>query len=1132
MTKLQDVVSISRRYMRSINLERDLASPEALEGYVPTGKGMDTLQRMARAAITPNSVRAWTVTGAYGTGKSAFALWLAAALAGPARPGGPSLADGPERLISAVAVAGREPLAYVVVRALARGVEAYWAGKKLPACARAVLDAASVIGAGGDVSADAALGLLRALLKESRKGVLLVIDELGKVLEYAAHHPGREDLYLLQRIAELPAGVDEPPVLTLLLLHRSFADYTLPMQAAERSEWAKVQGRFEDVPYAEGPGQMMRLVSRAIEHHDVHGIAEALDDWSATWMGALERKQDPVLALDAATIRGLYPLHPLTALVLPIVCTRYAQNDRSMFSFLTSWEAHGFQWFLAETPWRGRPLATLQPHHLYDYFVETARLAAAARPEFQRWTEVQARVTECRGLPERLVRVVKTVGIFNLVAMLGELRASRALVARALSDAPGDAPQWEAAIDEALERGLVSWRRQADELRVWEGSDFDVEQALVAARATVMESLPELLDRLAPLPPVVARQHSYRTGTLRYFERRYLDDLSALSTLAPKDATCDGILVYWLAELPDPALVPKTHALGGPLVVLGAAETERLCAAVREVVALERLSADTPQLLSDGIARREVGHRLAIARSYLDAELQEACGFGRGVANRVLGATRAKVASVQALNAMLSRLCDEAYPAGPRLWTELLNRRELTTQGAMARRELIAAMLAHAGEPGLALVGYGPEVSMAKSTLEATGLYAEDESGRWRFGPPGPALTGVYEAIEAFVAQAKEAPAAIDLLFERLKRPPYGMKAGPMPVVLAAYMCHHGDAIGFYQDGTFIPQPGAEHFELLVKHPQRFALKSFQLSGARRCACDALASALGSDISSASPVALVRAMMRRARAWPEFTRRTREHAPSEAVAVRDALLSAREPDRLLFEALPAALGRPAISVEARFSAENAEVFASGVVTALDALDDAYAALLRDGYAQLVDAFALPPGIGKLRTAFRERGAGALAQLERGMTGHRHADGALRRFLIAAMDATGEDRSWLEAVLMVAMDRPVETWTDGDARALGSRFLELARRFRTLEAFAGGLDHGEPGVKEPRRLSLARNDGKEVARLVWIDEARRPVLERLVAKALADPALATDAAMQEAFAATLIEQVFGLGREDE
>jgi hypothetical protein len=74
-----------------------------------------------------------------------------------------------------------------------------------------------------------------------------------------------DDLYLLQQIAELPSNKDGYNVFIFGLLHQSFIDYAHGLASAQRNEWAKIQGRFEDIPFIESSDKMLRLIGHALE---------------------------------------------------------------------------------------------------------------------------------------------------------------------------------------------------------------------------------------------------------------------------------------------------------------------------------------------------------------------------------------------------------------------------------------------------------------------------------------------------------------------------------------------------------------------------------------------------------------------------------------------------------------------------------------------------------------------------------------------------------------------------------------------------------------------------------------------------------------------------------------------------
>jgi hypothetical protein len=71
------VITIHGQFQRSINLTRDFFGEHELGGYVVTAKARELLERIFPSLATSPAQRAWSITGPYGGGKSAFALFAA-----------------------------------------------------------------------------------------------------------------------------------------------------------------------------------------------------------------------------------------------------------------------------------------------------------------------------------------------------------------------------------------------------------------------------------------------------------------------------------------------------------------------------------------------------------------------------------------------------------------------------------------------------------------------------------------------------------------------------------------------------------------------------------------------------------------------------------------------------------------------------------------------------------------------------------------------------------------------------------------------------------------------------------------------------------------------------------------------
>lgn len=208
---LADVFSIKRRYSRSVNLERDLEKTDALEGYILTERSVDALRRVL-SGIKEETSSSWTLTSVYGTGKSAFAHYLASLCAsskskmrslsweitqtalGVESVQRTGVEHGEETslfppdeyqalessipkqgYLRAVAVAQREPISNTVVRALLRGAETFWTPaklKKIDAVSR-LQELATEIELGNKIDGKEIPALVKELAKASKTGIFL-----------------------------------------------------------------------------------------------------------------------------------------------------------------------------------------------------------------------------------------------------------------------------------------------------------------------------------------------------------------------------------------------------------------------------------------------------------------------------------------------------------------------------------------------------------------------------------------------------------------------------------------------------------------------------------------------------------------------------------------------------------------------------------------------------------------------------------------------------------------------------------------------------------------------------------------------------------------------------------------------
>ncbi|HEU5087785.1 MAG TPA: hypothetical protein VFT99_10075, partial [Roseiflexaceae bacterium] len=495
-------LAVAPRFTRAIHLQRDFRDlRHRLDGYQVSPLVQQTAGRIVAGLAAGSTERAFSVIGPFGSGKSAFGVFLAHFLQrDPAAR---------ERLLDTLHAAGSAAmlpldaprlLAVLVPgnngslrQAVLAGLEDALRRQRLRApefdllfgrieAARHTPSVEPALVA--ELVGEAAHALK---LHDLFGGLLLVVDELGQFLDYAAHHDQERDLFVLQNLAEMASRSGDAPVLFVTILHQAFERYSAHAGAARRIEWAKVQGRFADVTFQEPISQMIRMVALALRpsgpaSKDTYAAARA--EWAERLAPAADRlglrPPDIGQAEWQRVVADSYPIHPTVLVALPWLFRQLAQNERSLFAFLHSDEPWGLRDVVREQPSAGE-LPIYRLTHLFAYVEATMGASLFGRARGQRWAELaEARASLAAAEPMHL-DALTVVGTIGALERSSGLRASQAQVAFALCDRADD--QALAEVLRILQsRRAMTYRRHRDSYIVWEGSDVDIDLLVHEAR--------------------------------------------------------------------------------------------------------------------------------------------------------------------------------------------------------------------------------------------------------------------------------------------------------------------------------------------------------------------------------------------------------------------------------------------------------------------------------------------------------------------------------------------------------------------------------------------------------------------------------------------------------------------------
>jgi hypothetical protein len=1058
-------VSVERRFRRSIRIDADQA--DAAEGFIWTPTAERAIEVLAEH-VDALEHSAFTWTGTYGCGKSSLATLVAASLA----------ADAKSR---------RKLLAGMPSSTAANLKRAFWKHSSdwavVPVVGRRD-EAAAVITASYDaVCGRSSEPLLNRLSRraEGGKGTLIIVDEMGKLLEAAAGAEG--DAYFFQELAEL-ANRSGGLIVIIGILHQAFDDYSARLSRDARDEWLKIQGRFVDVPLSPTGWEQIELLSKAIVAKDVPDTRQMAAVVADAMLGQRSGSQRLTAQLSACS-----PISPVTAALLgPLSKRRFGQNQRSLFGFLGSAEPSGFQDFLLHPE---REL--YEPSLLWSYLRANLESSILASPDGHRWSVAIDAVerAEAQAADDLALRTLKTIALIDMFRERSGMVASESVIAAAIPDAR--ASSLEDALATLLSLSVIVFRKHLGGYSLYAGSDFDIEASIDAARRDLGACDFSRLKSSGVLAPMLAKRHYHETGAMRWFE---VEVVTIAEALVVPPAAPTGAAGYFLLVVNDEALSQAAlrsrmarvaaKLATSPCVLGSTSQSYLLREMTLDLAALEHVQSSDPQLKGDAIARREVSSRISRLSMELEERVRDALSFASwsvpALPELVIEPNSIKGDGSAGLSRIASLVADGLYPRTPRLRNELLNRSRPSSNAMAALRALMTAMVKNGRQPNLGIADYPPEMGHYISLLQRTGLHVAESAGEPFMAPTegdDAKLAAVWVAADELLDKSGSEGLTLADIQARWAERPFGIKAGLLPLLSLAHLLSRLRHISVYLDGLFCSTVNDLLVDRMLQEPKSVRLRLSVISAKQIALLQSVGHLLAEIDGDPTPVSsepldLARRLVGFVTALPTWVRRTSRLDPISK-AVRDLATAAHDPNRFMLDDLPTVLEKdPRGAVEA-------------LSRGLSGLAVAYGDLLSSLSSTMLDELGVGPSREDL-DVLRSR-----ARTVVGITGNFRLDAFATR--LATFDRT---QGALEGILSLAANRPPRDWTDREVDAARTELAALAQEFLRAEGFAHV--HGRVSnrtsmalfISDPSRPSLMRTE-------LTVDANERAKVQLLAAK---------------------------------
>lgn len=766
-------------------------------------------------------------------------------------------------------------------------------------------------------------------------GIFVVYDEFGKYLESSIAYATVKDTKLLQDFAERSDRSGKNQLHLLLICHKEIENYIdiLPKQKVDG--WKGVSERFRHIHlYNENYSEVYSLISAAIlknpaEWENFCAQNEAqFENLKNVWFGGSSRLFSNLEGSFADTILyGCYPLHPATSYILPRLSEKVAQNERTLFTFLSGNDKNGFSSLIEKlgktekTESDGKEflhdgkIILFTPDVLFDYF-ENQLQNEPYTSEIKKNYLMAVQILRQLEKTSLEAKIVKTISLIYCLNQFERLSPDLNFLFALYDDAGYSHEEIRGAVKNLSENlGVIYLNIHNNYIQLKAASGADVPALIsdcVEKRRRAVRIV-DILNNFNTEKFIYPTLYNVKNKMTRYFRFVFVSEKEVLEREDWKKFAekfnSDGCVFALFKDFENSEnsgrtdfdkekIIEKAKKISSEaknLVFIISRLDENFSEKLRrfDSVAFLRnqLLADSSNLLDSvlfdeyDIVYQDLYEVVKqIVHSYVQPE--------RNLALYVsLGAERKLYRKSEFTN-LISKICAEIFYRTPVVNNEMLNKNCLTGAATKSRAKLLDAML-NSPFADLGLSGSGQEISFMRSALLLPGILkkAEKNSAEKKIFNLEPAsrntkndenFKNLFVVIKEFFARAEENEISFSELFELLVKPEngIGLRRGVIPLYIAAVVSSFSKNIVLKKSGIEV-SVNAQSLAEISESPEAFSVRVQKWSNEKENYINSLENIFSDfvieDEKNANGYSyFINAMLRWYRSLPKYTKQMKK----------------------------------------------------------------------------------------------------------------------------------------------------------------------------------------------------------------------------------------------------------------
>lgn len=610
-------------------------------------------------------------------------------------------------------------------------------------------------------------------------GMLIVFDEFSKFLEYIGNDTMMRDLKIIQDFAEVAARTGKSEqIIFSCITHKTINEYLKDIKEDKINAFKTVEGRFKEIYFNRSMEQNYEIISQTIKKgkNSTELIHEEIQK-NSNFYAELKNNFRFCNFEDAEKklFEGCYPLNPITVYSVINLSEKIAQNERTLFTFLTDDDQNSFKYYINTN--NTNELFGLDK--IYDYFYNILRKETNYNIK-NIWLKSENALNKTQEITER--KIIKALAIIYMINDFDSLSPNADTIRLSLNISPN---AYNKAMDSLMDKSLLKVKKSN---KLFDFSTL-YNKELLSQISRIAEtkfnniSIRESLNSLIYLGYTIPRRYNQNHKMTRFFKELFIEEDEFLNIKSLKSFKeqyfCDGFIINILRKSDNlQELKDKCAILNDNSCIIKIPKekiSNELIQSLKERAAIEYIKR-TENLDEDS------ANELTLINEDLTDLINNEVTTKYDKQNIKCICYLDKSSNSYKLNLLCSSICENNYSETPTINNEMINKEEISKPIQKAREIVIDTILNN----DLSLI---KSSTSAEATIYNSTVAKKDNAD----------IRKVINLIASFIKDTdKKGRKNFSKLNLQLKSQPYGIRKGLLPILLAIGIQEYKDNIVLY----------------------------------------------------------------------------------------------------------------------------------------------------------------------------------------------------------------------------------------------------------------------------------------------------------------------------------------------